>query len=135
MKLTVLILSLLLSLFSGGRGDGAAPACPQEETPYSIAEIPSSRQPADFAANRDICLTAAQGYAFAGDSTVTSFSARSTSTSRRTTSQTKSNFRIIKDGKVVDNNHSHPFLAQSFTLLSGPHIAERYIFALCCLRI
>lgn len=134
MKLTVLILSLLLSLLTGGRVGGAAPAYPQEDDSYSIAEVPASRQPSDFAANRDICLTAAQGYTFAGDSTVTSLSVRST-TSRRTTSQTKSNFRIIKDGKVVDNNHSHPFMAQSFTMLSGPRISERYIFSLCCLRI
>jgi len=42
---------------------------------------------------------------------------------------------MVKGGKIIDNNHLHPFLAQSFVLLAGIHIPERFLFSICRLRL
>ncbi|MBO6069094.1 MAG: hypothetical protein J6T49_06545 [Bacteroidales bacterium] len=127
------ILSLVLSLFSVDTGDIAL-SFPDAEQHYSLTES-SSQTPADFVSNQEICLTAAQGYTFSGGGNSTFSSVRSSQGGRRTSQQTKSSFRIIKCGKVIDNNHTHPFLAPSFIPLSGTFISERYLFSICCLRI
>ena len=134
MKSLALILSLLISLFSGGN-EAKASAVSTAEGSCCVAAAPSSDKPADLTQNREICITAAQGYTFAGSENSNTVSVRTTNTGRRTAPQTKSNFRIIKGGKVIDNNHLHPFLALSFVQLSGIHISERYLFALCRLRL
>lgn len=101
----------------------------------AIAAVPSGDTSSDILPNRDICITAAQGYSFAGNNSSNSVSVRTTQTGRRTSPQTKSSFRIVKSGKVIDHSQSHPFLAQSILQLSGTRISERYLYSLCRLRL
>jgi hypothetical protein len=133
-KTLLLILSLLLSLFSGGKNK-ADTVVPSDEGSYCVAEASSSDTKADFSLNRDLCITVAQGQTFAGDGSSNSVSVRTTNTGRRTSPQTRSTFRVIKGGKVIDNNRTHPFLTPVFVPLSGMHISERYLFSICRLRL
>ena len=124
MKLFVLIFSFLLTFLSEGRTEVA-----------SVSKGPSTESIADYSQNREICITAAQGYTFAGNNSTNSISVRITQTGKRTSPQVRSTFRMVKGGKVIDNNRLHPFLAQSVVHLSGIYIAERYLFSICRLRL
>jgi hypothetical protein len=128
-KTLLLILSLLLSLFSGGKNK-ADTVVPSDEGSYCVAEASSSDTKADFSLNRDLCITVAQGQTFAGDGSSNSVSVRTTNTGRRTSPQTRSTFRVIKGGKVIDNNRTHPFLTPVFVPLSGMHILKVSVFHL-----
>ena len=130
----LLILSLLLSLFSGDRHKADA-IPPSGEGTCCFAEASSLDTKGDHSLNRDLCITAAEGQAFAGSGGSNPVSLRTTSTGRRISPQTRSTFRMIKGGKVIDNNRTHPFLAPVFIPLSGTHISERYLFSLCRLRL
>lgn len=134
MKCFVLILSLLLSLFSGGKLDNVSEVS-SAESRYSVSERSSSENAVDHTINRDICITAAQGYSFAGNNSPNSVSVRTTNTGRWPSTRTKSTFRIVKSGKVIDNNNLHPFLTPSFVVLSGIRTFERYLYSICRLRI
>ena len=134
MKCFVLILSLLLSLFSGGKPDNVS-GVSSAESRYSVSERSSSENAVDHTINRDICITAAQGYSFTGNNSTNSVSVRTTNTGRRPSPQTKSTFRVVKSGKVIDNNNLHPFLTPSFVALSGTRTFERYLYSICRLRI
>jgi hypothetical protein len=131
MKLVVLALSFLLAFLSGGRSQVVSPS-PENS---SVSAIPSTEKTADYASNKDICLTAAQGYTFAGRGNPSSVSIRVPQSVRRTTPQARSTFRIVKGGKIIDNNHLHPFLAQSVVHQAGMYISERYLFTICSLRL
>lgn len=134
MKCLVLILSLLLSLFSGGKPDNVSEVSSAENR-YSVSERSSSENAVDHTLNRDIRITAAQGYSFTGYSSTNSVSVRTANTGRRPAHQTKSTFRVVKSGKVIDNNNLHPFLTPSFVALSGTRTFERYLYSICRLRI
>ena len=121
MKLFALIFSFLLTFLSGGRTE--------------VVSTRSTETAVDFTRNREICITAAQGYGFAGENSTNSISARITQSGKRTSPQVRSTFRMVKGGKVIDNNHLHPFLAQSFVHLAGFYISERYLFSICRLRL
>lgn len=84
---------------------------------------------------REISITAAQGHTFAGNNSTNSVSAKPPQSGRRINPQVRSTFRIIKGRKVIDNNHLHPFLAQSIVHLAGIYISERYLFSICRLRL
>ena len=124
MKAFGLILSFFLSLLFGGKADDVVSE-PGADGQYSIAEAPSKDNTADLTRNREICITAAQGYSFAGGDSTHSVSVRINSGGRR----------VIKGGKVIDNNHEHPFLAQPFVHQAGVFLPERYLFSLCRLRL
>ena len=131
----LLILSLLLSLFSGGKNRTEAVVA-SDEGAFCASEASSSdTREAGYSLNRDLCITAAQGQSFAGDGSSNSVSVRTTNTGRRTSPQNRFSFRIVKGGKVIDNNRTHPFLAPVFVPLSGTHISERYLFSICRLRL
>ena len=134
MKFLTLILSLFLSLFSGGRVNSVSEE-QLDGNRYSVSERSSSEKTIDHSINRDICITAAQGYSFTGNNSTNSVSVRTTNAGRRTSPQTKSTFRVIKSGKVVDNNNIHPFLTPSFITLSGIRTSERYLYSICRLRL
>ena len=133
-KTMVLILSFLMSLLSGDR-DVSTSSISTQNLSCVITTQPSDTKSLESALNRDVCITTARGYSFAGREDSSSATVRSMTQGRRTTPQTRSNSRIIKGGKVIENNNLHPFLAQSFVLLSGFHISERYLYSLCLLRI
>ena len=134
MKCFVLILSLLLSLFSGGKPDNVSEVSSAERR-YSVSERSSTENAVDHTINRDICITAAQGYSFTGNNSTNTISVRTTNAGRRSSPQTKSTFRIVKSGKVIDNNNLNPFLTPSFVTLSGTRTFERYLYSICRLRI
>ena len=134
MKILTLILSLLLSLFSGDKA-GRVSDVQEAVGQCSISERSSSEKTVDHSLNRDICITAAQGYSFTGSNSTNSVSARTSNTGRRTSPQTKSTFRVVKSGKVIDNNNIHPFLTPSFIKLSGTRTSERYLYSICRLRL
>ena len=133
MKLIVLILSFLISFFTGGKTEVVSTSLNSGQC--SITESQSTEKNSDYTENRELCITAAQGYAFAGNNSTNSVSVRTTQSGKRTSSQVRSTFRIIKGGKIIDNNHLHPFLAQSIVHLAGIHISERYLFSICRLRL
>lgn len=134
MKLFVLIFSLLLSFLAGGQKDVVSKSFPNDSQ-CNISEYPSAEAAADFTQNREICITAAQGYTFSGNNSTSSVSVRITQSGRRIHQPVRSTFRIVKGGKVVDNNHLHPFLAQSVVHLAGIYLSARYLFSICRLRL
>ena len=134
MKLTELILSLLLTFLSGGKTDTVSTESKQEDN-YGLAETSSTDNFADKTSNREICITAVQGYTFAGGNSTNSISVRITQSGRRPFQQIRSTFRIVKSGKVIDNNQQHPFLSQSIVHLAGMYLSERYLFSICRLRL
>lgn len=121
MKTILLILSLLLSLFSADKSKADA-AVSSDTGSFCYAEASS-------------CVTAPLGQSFNGDGSPNSISLRTTNMGRRTYPQTRCSFRVIKDGKVIDNNRTHPFLTPLFVILSGTRISERYLFSICRLRL
>ena len=126
MKLLVLIFSFLLTFLSEGRTGTEV---------VIVSECSSTENAGDFTQNREICITAAQGYTFAGNNSTNSISVRITQSGKRTSPQVRSAFRMVKGGKVIDNNRLHPFLAQSVVHLAGIYISERYLFSICRLRL
>ena len=134
MKLFVLIFSLLLSFLSTGRTD-VANSVSSSGSRCNVSKSPSSEQAADFTQNREICITSAQGYTFAGNNSTNSVSVRLTQSVRRINQPVRSTFRIVKGGKVIDNNHLHPFLAQSFVHLAGIYVIDRFLLSICRLRL
>lgn len=134
MKHLTLILSLVLSFFFGEK-DGIVSEVSPGDNSVSVTASPSSEKQTDRALNREICISAAQGYTFAGNESSNFVSIRTAQSGRRTSPQTRSNSRIVKGGKVIDNNHLHPFLAQPVLQSGGTHISERYLFSLCTLRL
>lgn len=134
MKLVVLILSFLLSFLSGGRTE-VVNTSSQDNGRYSVSESQSTEKTADYTQNRELCITAAQGYTFEGGGNSNSVSIRVTQSGKRTSPQVRSTFRIIKGGKIIDNNHLHPFLAQSIVHQAGMYISDRYLFSICSLRL
>ena len=127
-------MSFLLSMLSGVRTESGTSLLRQEQDRH-YAEMPSAGQEAERNLNRDICITAAHGYTFAGNESTNSLSARVTQSGKRSSSQIRSTFRIVKDGKIIDNNHNHPFLAQSVIHRAGVYLSERYLFSICRLRL
>ncbi|MGN0195218.1 MAG: hypothetical protein ACI4AE_02040 [Candidatus Cryptobacteroides sp.] len=133
MRILQFIVSLLiLSLLSGG-GESVS-SDPQHQACRCVS-VGTSRDSARCGAqNRDICLSVGQGYSFSGHEEGSHVSVRLTGRTRSSSSHTKSAFRIVKSGKLIDNN-SHPYLTMPFNTLSGTQTAERYLYSICCLRL
>jgi hypothetical protein len=132
-KQVTLILSFLLFFLSGGRAEVVTGS--QESGQYSVSEGQSTNKTSDYTQNRELCIAAAQGYTFAGEGGASSVLVRVPQSGRRTQPQIRSTFRIVKGGRIIDNNHLHPFLAQSFVHLAGMYLSDRYLFSLCSLRL
>ena len=66
MKHLTLILSLVLSFFFGEK-DGIVSEVSPGDNSVSVTASPSSEKQTDRALNREICISAAQGYTFAGN--------------------------------------------------------------------
>lgn len=125
-KLCVLIFSFLLSFLSTGR---------EESVSICSSKYPATEKAIACAQNREVCLSAAQGYAFSGSNSTNSVSVRVNQSFRRINEPVRSAFRMVKGGKVVDNNHLHPFLARSFVHLTGLFISDRFLYSICRLRL
>ena len=127
-------MSLLLSLISGGRNKAeAAAAC--GEASCCVVEADAADMQLQDPRNGELLLPAVQGLVFSGGGSFHPVSVRTTHAGRRTSPQPRSTFRILKGGRVIDNNRIHPFLASAFVLLSGTHISARYLLSICRLRL
>lgn len=133
-RIVVFLLSFLLSFLSGAKADAVAEVSGPAGD-YCVSETPSTANPQARNLSQDICLTAAHGYTFAGNGNINFVSLRVTQTGKRSSSQLRSTFRIVKCGKIIDNNYIHPFLSQSVIHLSGVYLSERYLFSICRLRL
>lgn len=132
MRIVAFIVSLVLSLLSEG---GVSVTSGPQHQECCCLSVGTSRDSASCGAqNRDICLVSGQGYSFSGQEEGSFVPVRLTGRSRSSSSHTKSAFRMVKSGKLIDNN-SHPYLTMPFNTLSGTQTAERYLYAICRLRL
>jgi len=102
MRPLALIIAFLLSFLTGGRTEISS-ASDQNCGPCNVSESQSPQKAADYTLNRDLCITAAQGYSFAGGESTNSVLVRVSQSGRRTSPQVRSSFRMVKGGKVIDN--------------------------------
>ena len=133
MRYLALILSLLLSLFGGSKREDVRLESALE--PAIEVRNQDSDAARDQAFNRDLCLTAATSSSFAGGEHSGPVSVRSTNSSHRTNPSTKSTTRMLKAGKSLCVRHFKPFLCAVSLAESGSLTAERYLFAICRLRL
>lgn len=134
MRFLALILSFLLSLFSGAEEKGVS--VPESRPACTLSASAATEAPCGVVLNRDLCLAAVQGPVFAGTGGGHAVSLRRPSQGgRRISPQTRLPFRIVKGGKVIDNNRMHPFPARSSAPGTGMSVPERYLFSICRLRL
>lgn len=133
MKPVLLILSLLLSLLSEGREVRSAVSS-NTKAISCISDTASAAQ-TDDSRGREFCITAVQGYTFAGNENSHSVSLRSFQTGRRSSPQAKSSTRIVKSGRIIDNKNLHPCLVMSYRLMTGLVFSQKYLHIICRLRI
>ena len=134
MKLLVIILSLLFSLFSGGEKRGIMPVPPSEDASV-ITTTPAPDNSSDRKLNSEMCLSASQGWSFSGSEHSSSFSLRIAKSLRRTNQSTKTSSRLVRSGKIIDTHNYCPFLSALFLKTCGAYSFFRYIYSICCLRI
>lgn len=103
MKRFAVILITLLSLLLSGRDVSAAVSF-QTETGASLSAPTSESicKDAQSTLGREMCFMAYGGNAFSGNTTSHGSSIRLTQTGRRIHSTTKTTFKLIKGGKVMD---------------------------------
>ena len=116
-----------LSLFLSGR-EGFSQADSQ-----NISDSITKDSPADF--GREMSFISVCGEAFSGNPTSFSGSIRLTQTGRRINPSTKTTFRLIRSGKVIDTHNFDPFLSALFPKVCGIRSFFRFIYAICCLRL
>ena len=135
--LSVKSVSLILSLLSllSWSGEGRVAISSEAECLYCLSDASSDNSSTDYAREQECCITAVQGYTFAGNESPQSVSLRSSQSSRRSSPQAKSSFRIVKSGKIIDNKNLHPSLVLSYQLMTGLVFSQRYLHIICKLRI
>ena len=137
MKHLVLILSFLLSFLSGGK-DACVRSVPAPAglPKTAVCRTTPERTTDGRMMNKEFCLSPVQGGGIAGAGAGShSSSVRNTNPGRRLPQSTRSTSRIVKAGKIIDNNHLHPFLTPFFRKLSGTDMPERYLYSICRLRL
>lgn len=102
-KPLAVILIIFLSLFLSGRGISAADYLPEETSAVITANKSGTINAYSRATpGREMCLAAVGGNAFSGNATCQGSSIRPTQTGRRVNPTTKTTFRLIKAGKVLE---------------------------------
>ena len=134
MKTLVLILSIM-SILLGGSGRKAVSEVVRPEVCCSGGEVPHSGEVIGHSSNRDFCITAPFGYSFTGYSGMNYVPVRNLDSGRRTSPKSRSTFRIVKSGKVIDNKNLYPLLALSFSQQPGTHSSQRFLYSICRLRL
>ena len=135
MKHLLLVLSLLLSFLSDGK-DACVRSIP---APAGLPETAVFRTTPERTTdgrmlNKELCLSLVQGGGITGAGSHSS-SVRNTNPGRRLPQSTRSTSRVVKAGKIIENNHLHPFLTPFFRKLSGTDMPERYLYSICQLRL
>ena len=72
---------------------------------------------------------------YSGENSSVTPSVRSTNSGRRVQPSGKTDFRVIKNGKVIDRHNFHTFQTSLKRFPSGIHSTNRYIHSLCQLLI
>ena len=135
MKHLVLVLSLLLSFLAGGKDVRVRNVPVPAGTPgTAVCRTAPERETDGRMLNNELCLSPVQGGGIAGTGSH-SFSVRNTNPGRRPSQSNRSASRIVKAGKIIENNHLHPFLTPFFCKLSGTDIPGRYLYSICKLRL
>lgn len=133
MKFVLLILSLLLSWFSGD-GSGAV----EEENLYgseTVVQAQAGDRSRDYTEYNTICLCSARGARFSSEDNTFSPAPRTTNAGKRTNQTVKSSTRIVKSGKVIDRQNSNRYMASILENPSGMRTVHRYIYSICTLLI
>lgn len=134
MKSFVIIFTVLLS-FIFGEG-GASEACDRKPHYTDAVVQRSDKEAADTKTDfNDLAILPARTATFSGDGNSFTPSVRSTNAGRRVQSSTKSTFRLIKAGKVLDRNNFHTFRTAILQFQSGIRSNSRYIHSICQLLI
>lgn len=101
-RMAILVIAFL-SLFLSGREGFSAAISQTDKTPSVSASISDSiTKDSPVALGRERSFMAVGGNAFSGNTTSFSGSICLTQTGRRINPSTKTTFRLIKDGKVMD---------------------------------
>lgn len=132
MKILILILSFILSVFSDGKGSIVG-----EGEKYIVSGVEAARE--NKPDNAPNCYSQAilpvQYARFSGEDSGVAPIVRSTNAGRRTHVSQKFPFRIIKAGKIIDKSHFFIFQEELLQFQSGIHSTSRYIHSICHLLI
>ena len=131
------ILISILSFFVSGSGASVAESTFSESSIDAtvVKDAPSSEKAADHTLHKDMCITAAQGWSFSGSESSNTVLLRTSQTGRRTTQSTKTTFRLVRTGKIIDTHNFSPFLSALFPKADGAQSFYRYLNSICCLRL
>lgn len=133
MKGILLIFSLFLScLFSGSGQIDDVRTGDTVSLVVEAAESDAAENSTDF---NDLAIMPVRTASYSGDGNSFAPSVRSNNTGRRVQSSSRSTFRVIKDGKVIDRHNFCTFRATLLQFPSGIHAADRYIYSICNLLI
>ena len=134
MKSLAFILSMILSLLLGGGVDvgnvkvtDVDKAILLEREEGGVVDLPEW--------NQEICLASSQGNTFTGRRCPGYAGARTSSPGRRISSCKGSSLFHLKGGKLVDYRCLHAYLSECRSTLVGRYICERYLLAICTLRL
>ena len=132
MKILILILSFILSVFSDGKEAVAG-----KSDKHFAPDIEAARQ--NQPDNNPNCYSQAilpvQSARFSGEDAGVAPMVRSTNAGRRTQVSQKFPFRIIKAGKIIDKSHFFIFQEELHQFQSGIRSTSRYIHSICHLLI
>lgn len=120
-------MSFLLSwLFGGGDAHIDTPVVSEE----TIAEATTRDTAQDLGDYNSLCLTSARGAGFSGEDNTFAPSVRSINSGRRIQSSTRSSFRVLKVGKVLDRQHFQTFRQTFYNRPSGTFCFSRFIYSI-----
>lgn len=134
MKSYVLIFTVLLSFIIGGgwTNDGRDRNTHRTDAVVRCTDKDTTDKKTDF---NDAAILQVRTETFSGNGCSFASSLQSTRSGRRVQPSTKSAYRVIKDGKVLDINNFYTLRAFVIQFRSGIHTNSRYIYSICQLLI
>ena len=126
MKQGVLILLILLSNLFGVE-IGCIDSEQYTDSDCTIQETPQERHD-DCFDTKNACITSPRSTSFSGEEDSVVPLVRRTNSGRQTHQGFKSPSRILKSGKIVDNNTAFSFQVSLIHFATGPRAANRYIY-------
>ena len=136
MKRLSVILITFLSLFLGGVEIYAVDFLHDQTDAFIIAKLSGTiNAGSQSTLGREMCLLAVGGNAFAGNTTSQGSSIRPTQAGRRSNPSTKTSFKIVKAGKVIDGR-GYVFRGFSVFRLSPDYFSfNRHLHLMGILRL
>ena len=124
-QLMLILLFILSNLFGVGVGRTDYEQLPDSNG--AIYETPQERHNDRFD-TKNACITSPRSTSFSGEEESTVPLMRRTNTGRQTHESSKTPSRILKSGKIVDNNTALSFQVSLIQFASGPRATNRYIY-------